>query len=199
MNILDLGSGVTNKGVNKMVIAETLIGAQLVRSAVKGIKEVINTCEDISEIAHHIDNVFHGEEQVKRKIAAKKKAKQGKWYQFISQRLQTEDEGDGTSIQEIAQEVIEAKQIAKERHRLAIMLNHRFGSGTWATITKTRLERIEKLKARRKKEAELAKEKAWERKKFWKKTGEELGKVGIIILVIVGMYYYISYACKGCI
>ena len=182
-----------------MVITEALVGYQLVKASISGIKSVIETCDDISQIAHHIDNVFDGEEHVNKKIAAKKKTKKGKWYQFISQRLKTEDEGDGTSIQEIAQEIIEQKQIAKERHRLAIMLNRRFGPGTWATIQKTRLERIEELKIRKKKAAEKAREHAWERKKFCKKVMEEGGKLIIIIGLVVGMYYYISYACKGCI
>lgn len=182
-----------------MVITEALVGYQLVKASISGIRSVIETCDDISQIAHHIDGVFDGEEHVNKKIAAKKKSKKGKWYQFISHRLKTEDEGDGTSIQEIAQEIIEQKQIAKERHRLAIMLNRRFGPGTWAEIQKTRLERIDALKIKRKKAAEKAREQAWERKKFWKKVIEEGGKLIIIIGLVVGMYYYISYACKGCI
>jgi hypothetical protein len=79
------------------------------------------------------------------------------------------------------------------------MLNRRFGPGTWAEIQKTRLERIDALKIKRKKAAEKAREQAWERKKFWKKVIEEGGKLIIIIGLVVGMYYYISYACKGCI
>ena len=161
-----------------MVIAETLMGVQLVRSAIKGIKDVINTCEDVSEIAHHIDNVFQGEEQVNRK---------------------SDDEGDGTSIQEIAQELIEKKQIEQQRTALAHLLNRRFGADTWSSIMKIRFERIEKLKEKRKAALQRAKEEAWERKRFWKKTGEESGKLLIVLGVIVGMYYYISYACKGCI
>jgi|TARA_R110000772_G_scaffold226044_1_gene336717 hypothetical protein len=184
-----------------MVIAETLMGVQLVRSAIKGIKDVINTCEDVSEIAHHIDNVFHGEEQVNRRIAAKKKKQQkkGQWYSFIASRLKSDDEGDGTSIQEIAQELIEKKQIEQQRSALAHLLNRRFGADTWTSIMKIRFERIEKRKEQRKIALQKAKEEAWERKRFWKKTGEESGKLLIILGVIVGMYYYISYACKGCI
>ena len=92
-----------------MVITEALVGYQLVKASISGIRSVIETCDDISQIAHHIDGVFDGEEHVNKKIAAKKKAKKGNWYQFISQKLKTEDEGDGTSIQEIAQEIIGLK------------------------------------------------------------------------------------------
>ena len=87
-----------------MVIAETLVGIQLVKSAVTGIKEVIHTCQDIHEISHHIDNVFSGQEHIDKKIAEKKKKTKsgiaGKWQTFIGSKL-GEQEGDGTSIQEI--------------------------------------------------------------------------------------------------
>ena len=181
-----------------MVIAETLVGIQLVKASVSGIKEVINTCQDISELSHHIDNVFSGQEHVDKKIAAKKKP-QGKWNKFIGSRLRTDDEGDGTSIQEIAAEIIEKKTIAKEMRSMSLLLNSRFGADTWSTIMKTRMERLKEREEKLKKQKELAKEQAWENKRKWKKIGEESGKLAIVAGVIVTMYFYISYACKGCI
>ena len=171
-----------------MVIAETLVGIQLVKASVSGIKEVINTCQDISELSHHIDNVFSGQEHVDKKIAAKKKP-QGKWNKFIGSRLRTDDEGDGTSIQEIAAEM----------RSMSLLLNSRFGADTWSTIMKTRMERLKEREEKLKKQKQLAKEQAWENKRKWKKIGEESGKLAIIAGVIVAMYFYISYACKGCI
>jgi len=184
--------------VKNMVIAEALVGIQLVKASVSGIKSVINTCQDISELSHHIDNVFSGQEHVDKKIAAKKKP-QGKWSNFIGSRLRTDDEGDGTSIQEIAAEVIEKKTIAKEMRSMSLLLNTRFGADTWSTIMKTRMERLKEREERLKKQKEIAKEKAWEDKRKWKKIGEESGKAAIILGLVIGMYFYISYACKGCI
>lgn len=185
-----------------MVIAETLVGIQLVKSAVSGIKEVIHTCQDIHEISHHIDNVFSGQEHIDKKIAEKKKKAKsgiaGKWQTFIGSKL-GEQEGDGTSIQEIAAEIIEKKQAQKEIRNMSLMLNKRFGADTWTTIIKTRQERIKERDERLKQQAQDAKEIAWENKKKWKKIGEESGKFGIIIVIVLGMYFFISYACKGCI
>jgi hypothetical protein len=185
-----------------MVIAETLVGIQLVKSSISGIRSVIDTCEDISQISHHIDNVFSGQEHVEKKIAAKKKPKKGavgKWQTFIGAKLGTEEEGDGTSIQEIAAEVIEKKQIEKDIRNMAILLNKRFGTDTWSTIMKTRLERLKEKEERQKREKELTKEIAWEKKKKLKKILEESGKGFIVIGVMLGIYFYISWACKGCI
>jgi len=186
-----------------MVIAETLVGIQLVKSSISGIRSVIDTCEDISQISHHIDNVFSGQEHVEKKIAAKKKPKKGvvgKWQTFIGAKLGDENfSGDGTSVQEIATEIIEKKQIEKSVRNMAILLNKRFGADTWSTIMKTRLERLKEREERQKRERELAKEAAWAKKKKLKKILEESGKGLLIICVISGMYFYISWACKGCI
>ena len=75
------------------MIAETLAGIALVKSAVDGIKGAIGTAKDISEIAGHIDNLFEGEKQVQQKRA--KKSGTGLTDQF--------------GIQNVAQEMIDAK------------------------------------------------------------------------------------------
>lgn len=185
-----------------MVVAETLVGIQLVKSAVTGIKEVIHTCQDIHEISHHIDNVFSGQDHIDKKIAEKKKKAQsslaGKWQTFIGKKID-EESGDGTSIQEIAAEIIEKKQAQKEIRNMSLMLNARFGADTWATIMKTRRERIKERDERLKRQAEEAKDRAYENKKKFKKALEEFGKLLIIMGVALGMYWYISWACKGCI
>ena len=50
-----------------MVVAETLAGLALVNSAVKGIKSVINTCQDVGQIATQIDAVITGTKEVHAK------------------------------------------------------------------------------------------------------------------------------------
>ena len=54
-----------------MVVAETLAGLALVNSAVKGIKSVIATCQDVSEIADQIDSVITGTKEVHTKSHTK--------------------------------------------------------------------------------------------------------------------------------
>tara|TARA_R110002020_G_scaffold154206_2_gene333734 strand:- start:926 stop:1471 length:546 start_codon:yes stop_codon:yes gene_type:complete len=181
-----------------MVIAETLVGIQLVKASVSGIKQVIETCSDISEVAHHIDGIFEGHQHIENKLSKKQKPK-GKWQNFIGARLGNDEEGDGTSIQEIAQEEIAKRESQKAQRQMAQLLNARFGHDCWSTIIRTRLERIKERDERLKKQKQLAKEQAWENKRKWKKIGEESGKVAILIGVVLIMYFYISYACKGCI
>ena len=127
------------------MIAETLAGIALVKSAVDGIKSAIGTAKDISEIAGHIDNLFEGEKQVQQKRA--KKSGTGLTDQF--------------GIQNVAQEMIDAKIAQEKMQEIATMVNLRFGPDTWRSIVDERAKRIQEAieaaaKARR--EAQLAHE-----------------------------------------
>ena len=50
------------------MVAEILAGLALAKSAVSGIKSMIDTANDVGDIAHHIDNLFKSRDQVKRDI-----------------------------------------------------------------------------------------------------------------------------------
>ena len=125
------------------MIAETLAGIALVKSAVDGIKGAIGTAKDISEIAGHIDNLFEGEKQVQQKRA--KKSGTGLTDQF--------------GIQNVAQEMIDAKVAQEKMQEIAMMVNLRFGPDTWKSIVDERARRIQEAKeraAKARREAQLA-------------------------------------------
>lgn len=127
------------------MIAETLAGIALVKSAVDGIKSAIGTAQDISEIAGHIDNLFEGEKQVQQKRA--KKSGTGLTDQF--------------GIQNVAQEMIDAKLAQEKMQEIAMMVNLRFGPDTWRSIVDERAKRIQEAKeaaAKARREAQLAHE-----------------------------------------
>ena len=120
------------------MIAETLAGIALVKSAVDGIKGAINTANDISDIAGHIDNLFAGEKQIQQERA--KKAGVGITDQF--------------GVNSVARDVIDAKIAAEKLQEVATMVDMRFGHGTWKGILAERQKRIQEareaaLKARR--------------------------------------------------
>mgnify|MGYP001403234769 CR=1 FL=1 len=123
-----------------MVIAETLAGIALVKSAVDGIKSAIGTARDVSEIAHQIDNLFEGEKQIQRD---KRKA------------------NDPFSVKSVAEETINAKLAHEQMDEMRQLIDMRFGHGTWQGIIAERARRIQEQKeaiARQKKEARERKE-----------------------------------------
>jgi len=145
------------------MIAETLAGIALVKSAVDGIKSAINTAQDISEIASHIDNLFEGEKQVQQQRA--KKSGTGIADQF--------------GIKTVAQEMIDAKLAKEKMQEIATMVDMRFGHGTWAAIVAERAKRIQEAK-----EAALA-----ARREAMKKHNELMDniKMGVIIAGILAL------------
>jgi Fe2+ transport system protein B len=124
------------------MIAETLAGIALVKSAVDGIKSTINTANDIGEIAKYVDNLLEGEKQVQQQRAKKSGA----------------SIGDQFGIESVAQEVIDARIAQEKIQEMRTLVDMRFGPGTWQSIVDLRNKRIKEAKeaaAKARKEAML--------------------------------------------
>jgi hypothetical protein len=150
------------------MIAETLAGIALLKSAVDGIKSAIGTAQDISEIAGHIDNLFEGESQVQK--SRNKKAGV-----------------DQFNIKSVAQETIDARLAQEKMYEMSQMIDLRFGHGTWQGIVTERAKRIQEAK-----EAALVarKQKAREQEELVEtiKMGAIVfGAIAAIIAAVVGM------------
>ena len=113
------------------MIAETLAGIALVKSAVDGIKSAIGTANDIGDIAGYIDNLFEGEKQVQH-IRNKKAGSAGL--------------GDQFGVDTVAREVIDARLAAEKLHVVGGMVDMWFGHGTWKGIVAERAKRIQAAK-----------------------------------------------------
>ena len=142
------------------MIAETMAGIALVKGAVDGIKSIIGTANDVSEIAGYIDKLFEGEKQVQ---------------QIRNKKSGVNNFGD---IGGVASEVIDARLAAEKLQEVATMVDMRFGHGTWKSIVDERARRIQEQKA---KEAEL-------RRAQFKKAQEFEDMIqGILIAVAVAV------------
>lgn len=145
------------------MIAETLAGIALVKSAVDGIKTAIGTANDIGDIANYVDKLFDGEKQVQQQRS--KKSGVGVVDQF--------------NVSNVARETIDAR-IAKEKmQEVATLIDLRFGPGTWKSIVEERARRIQEAK-----EAALA-----AKREAIKKHNELMDniKIGVIIAGIVAL------------
>tara|TARA_R110001632_G_scaffold223761_2_gene355763 strand:- start:303 stop:770 length:468 start_codon:yes stop_codon:yes gene_type:complete len=145
------------------VIAETLAGIALVKSAVDAIKSGIGTANDIGEIAGHIDNIFLGEQQ-----AQKARNKKSGASQF--------------DVGSVAKETIDAKLAAEHLYNVSVLVDQRFGHGTWAGIVNERARRIQEAK-------EVAKQEQIEQNRKNHELFETIKTAGIasatIIFVVV--------------
>ena len=178
------------------MVAEVLAGIALVSSAVKGIKSTIDTAKDIRDIAGSLEDLFDGAEQVEKrnKLAQYKKGKAGQWQRFLKLKFQNvEDTGDGTSIQEIAAEVIEQKETEKQIRAMMILINKKFGPTTWADILIMRQQRIEELKKRKEKEKVLEEERLIKKQALHKKILKETMNFMILAIIGGGIVYILMY------
>ena len=111
-------------------ISTALAGIALVKSAVDGIKSVIGTANDVGAIAGQIDSLFAGQKQVNE--ARNKKSGVGLTDQF--------------GVESVAREVLDAKIAAEKLQEVAILVDMRFGHGTWKGILAERQKRIQEAK-----------------------------------------------------
>ena len=116
------------------MIGEVLAGAALIKSSVTAIKGAISTAKDVGEIAGFIDQVFLGQQQVKKA------------------------QEEGNSLNSVAKDMIDAELAREATQQLKLLVNMRFGSGTWERIEKERSRRVEDAARRAKAQAAKRKE-----------------------------------------
>tara|TARA_R100001480_G_scaffold154518_1_gene159951 strand:- start:1212 stop:1691 length:480 start_codon:yes stop_codon:yes gene_type:complete len=151
------------------MIAETLAGIALVKSAVDGIKSAIGTAKDVGEIAGHIDNLLTGEKQVQQQRA--KKSGVGV--------------GDQFGIKSVAQEIIDARLAQEQVQEMRTMIDMRFGPGTWQSIVDERARRIQQAKEEERKARIQARREHEEMIEGLKQSA----LISLIIAVAIGLFF----------
>ena len=150
-----------------MVVAEILTGIALVQKSVEFIKSNISTAKDIKDIAKQIDGFFEGEEQMNKK--------QGKGMGIAQQ----------FGIESTASDFIDRKLLEEQRYELKLLIDNRFGHGTWNQILSERADKIKQAKEAQRQaklEAKKQKEEVLEALKW---VTIILFGVGITILLLV--------------
>jgi len=158
-----------------MVVAEVLTGIALVKQATDFIKSNLDTVNDIKGIADQVEDLFVGEEQCQR--ARANKAGVGGM-------------SDQLGIKSVAQEVIDAKLAQEKMQEMRVLIDNRFGPGTWQSIVDLRAKRI--------REAREAAEKARKEKLRKQRELEEAiikgTAVVCVISAMIGAFVYIFIA-----
>ena len=151
------------------MIAETLAGIALVKSAVDGIKSAIGTAKDVGEIAGHIDNLLTGEKQVQQQRARKSGV----------------GLGDQFGIKSVAQEIIDARLAQEQVQEMRTMIDMRFGPGTWQSIVDERARRIQQAK-----EAErAARIQARREQEEFIEGLKQSALVSLVVAIAVGLFF----------
>lgn len=100
------------------MIGEVLAGAALIKSSVSAVKSAIGTAKDVGEIAGFIDQLFLGQAQIKKR------------------------QEQSNNLNSVAKEMIDDELAREAEQQVKLLVNMRFGSGTWDKITRERNKRI---------------------------------------------------------
>ena len=113
------------------MIAETLAGIALLKSAVTGLKSAIGTAKDVSEIGGFINQLFTAEKQINQ------------------QRNKQAGVSSLDGFRDAASSVIDAKLVQEQLAEVRNLVNMRFGPDTWQSILdeKAKQERDARLAA----------------------------------------------------
>lgn len=153
------------------MIAETLAGIALVKSAVDGIKSTINTANDIGDIAKYVDNLLEGEKQVQQQRSKKS----------------GNSLGDQFGIQSVAQEMIDAKLAQEKVQEMRQLVDMRFGHGTWQSILDERAKRIREAKEA----AAQARREAIQRQEEIMETVKIAAGMAVVVAISVGLFIFL--------
>ena len=179
------------------MVAEILAGIALAKSAVTGIKSMIDTANDVGDIAHHIDNLFKSRDQVKRDIHKNQNKKPKSKMRSMFTKTTGEDEDDDLSVGAVATMVLEQKKMDREILNLGIRIDNKFGEGTWTEILETRKRMIEEHNKQVQAQKELDKQHDIEVHDFWIKVWTWTWQITVVFVCIIGMWWWLSYASKG--
>jgi len=128
------------------MFAEVITGIALVNKSVDFIKNNISTARDIGQIAKQIDDLFEGKTQLDKKRSKRTGMS-------ISEQF---------GVKSVATEIIDAKLAAEQLEEVGIMVDNRFGYGTWRGIIAERNKRMAEAKEAAKAEAKEKAEKMQE-------------------------------------
>ena len=147
-------------------VTAVLTGIALVKKSVDFIKSNISTAQDIGDIIGHVDKALNGQQDV---IKKRDKANV-----------------DHFAVENVAQEVIDAKLAQEQLYEMSQLIDHRFGHGTWKFILAERKKRID-AKKQAIKEAKAAKLKKQREMYEMVRIGSIVVAIVLFVVVVIGI------------
>ena len=171
-------------------------GFAIAKKSIELCKSALETADDVSGIAGHLDNLFQQRDKALQHVEDAKNKPQSAMQIAIANK--TGGDSSDTSISAVVSEVLEQKKIDRAILNLSIQINNKFGEGVWEEILQVRSERLKAHKEQQEKAKKYLAEKKIKDAIFWDKVFTAIWQVGIIIILIGGIGWFISTNCKGC-
>ena len=176
------------------MVVEVIAGIALMKQGVGAVRQLINTCEDVSEITHHLSDILQGHEHVQKKLHKAKSKPLTKWQLYFKQTIGRQDsESAHDSLASIAAEVMEQRQADLVLRKVQTAVNRRF-PGAWDEVIELYDQRKKEAEEKAREQRILREAKAREDREFWEHVWHwllEFGKFVIIIILAVLMFWWI--------
>ena len=175
--------------MDPLTISAAVAGFQLAKKSIELCRGALETADDISGIAKHLDAVFHAHSAAHAKVEKKKPQTP---LQKLFARKQEAEASSSEELSSVIEETLEKKKLDKQIWRLALQIDQRFGKGTWQSILDTRKSRIKARQAAEEVARHNALRKAKSDKIFLHKVLLTIGQVALVICFagLVGMFLY---------
>ena len=166
--------------------------------AIAGTKKLLESANDLKDIAGGLDKLFHASEAKPKKVEHKKP--KTRMQQLLRMKSGDKDYDDETSISSVANDVLEQRRNERALSNLGIEIDNKFGRGTFEAIKVERTKRIEDKKAQDKKNKERAAAQKEIDDKYWDNVFAIIKNIAIligvsIICVVIG-WLMVNFGCK---
>ena len=171
-------------------------GFAIAKKSIELCKSALETADDVSGIAGHLDNLFHQRDKALQHVEDAKNKPQSAMQIAIANK--TGGDSSDTSISAVVSEVLEQKKIDRAILNLSISINNKFGDGVWEEIMQVRAERVKEKKERQVKAKAYLDKKKKADAIFWDKVLTAIWQTAIVLIILGGVIWFISKNCKGC-
>ena len=166
--------------------------------AIAGTKKLLESANDLKDIAGGLDKLFHASEAKPKPIKHKKP--KTRMQQILRMKSGDADYDDETSISSVANDVLEQRRNERALSNLGIEIDNKFGKGTFDAIKAERVKRIEAKKVQAVKNKEKAAAQKEIDDKYWDNVFAIIKNIAILIVVsivcvIVG-WLMVNFGCK---
>ena len=182
--------------MDPVTIAAISSAFSITKKSIELCKSALESAEDVQGIAKHLDNLFEQRDKALQHVEDAKNKPQSAMQAAIASK--TGGDTSTTSLSAVASEVPEAKKINRMILNLSRKIDSRFGEGVWEEILQVRDKRLKAHKEQQEKAKKYLAEKKIKDAIFWDKVFTAIWQVGIIIILIGGIGWFISTNCKGC-
>ena len=150
--------------------------------AIAGTKKLLESANDLKDIAGGLDKLFHASEAKPKPIKHKKP--KTRMQQILRMKSGDADYDDETSISSVANDILEQKRNERALSNLGVEIDNKFGKGTFELIKEERQKRLA-IKAKNTEKAKVkAKHQKEEDDKFYDKMFGYLIEAGKLVLVL---------------